>query len=138
MDRLITRIQPSELAFTAVHDLVDLGPHPEDGEPVVGEAWYVQAISPAGHKWRRFIGLYDPRLAFHYRPRGTPADRDALEDRTHTIAARLEDLRGMRRLTLDACQWEYIGAAYGSPAYSAEDEYRLMDESERDYYGRGF
>lgn len=122
-----------ELVFGVTTQITDCGRHPEDGEPLVGEAVFVQAEAPNGVRWWREIGhagwieLEGPRDDIMMARSEDPAE---LVRKASTLAARLE-VSPTRRLNPDV--WHYAGACYGSSAYEAlgiEEDTVYMERQE--------
>lgn len=117
-----TRIEdydPMELTFGVVMQQFESIRHPEDGETMIGEAYYVQAEAPNGVRWWREVGVMDwieidgladaPMIGRTYEPA-------ELAEKASLVATRLEN-SPTRRLNPD--MWAYAGACYGSQAYQA-------------------
>lgn len=113
----------SHLVFAVREDLVDLGRHWEDGEQVVGCAYYVVAEDCEGRRWahgRRFVDhvrRYDAEEGAHFWARRAAGEAQAAADR---LLARIEahvDAGG----ELDEDLWVEVDPAYGSVAYQVAD-----------------
>lgn len=96
-----------EVFVTVTSEVYEAGRHPEDGEPIIRESYFLTATHESGLRWAHEHNFATLTLADHF-----------MRDHCHS----LEPLEWSRWLTV-----------YGSEAWGAEDEAELQrfDEDHR-------
>lgn len=120
-----------ELRFDVVSQPFESIRHPEDGEVMVGDAFFVQAEAPDGVRWWREIGAAD-WVYVDAEDGGVMRTEEPSElmHKAIRLATKLEN-SPTRRLNPDV--WHYAGACYGSSAYEAlgiEEDTVYMERQE--------
>ena len=115
----IDKYDPAGLRFHYQSDVFESIRHPEDGEQLIGEAFFVVAEAPSGIRWHRPIGAVD--WVADEDDEGNPvasatADINQLRTAAKDMADRLNDLPSPK---LNPNSWHYAGACYGSAAYQS-------------------
>lgn len=105
-----------KLKFSVQSDLVQVGTHFEDGEPIIRQCFYVRAEAEDGRRW------------VHQRSFCTaqgPADPETDMARAEMLCSRIEEVG-----IIDLRFWDEVDPRYGSPAYIREgiEEQRWMEE----------
>ena len=136
---------PMTLEFSVRMEEFESMRHPEDGTPLIGESYFVQAEAPNGVRWLRHVGLVDwmmdcnqygdilvVRNVMINNVAARNNDPTAPERHASALACSLQ-ASTTRRLNPDV--WDYAGACYGSTAYQAlgieEETAALEREAER-------
>lgn len=134
-----TRIEdydPATLRFDVVSEFFHSIRHPEDGEVLLGEVYYVRAEAPNGTRWYRPVGVVDWDVRYGEDGPFVVRTADPIEigGKAAEVANKLE-LTDRPRLNIDV--WEYAGACYGSDAYTANniEEETAALEREAEYWG---
>lgn len=134
----INSIDTSTLAFSVGFDIIDAGRHPDDGSLLTGEAYFVEARTEQGSKWRRDVGTWKPDFSGYY-------DYDTDDDVTvpqvptqeqvaQAAAGLAHRLNSKAKPHLDTEVWDFAGHVYGSELWDQQDECGLMDEEELTAY----
>ena len=113
----ITDYDPSTLRFAPIWEEFEDIRHPEDGEPLLGTAVWVQAEAPDGCRFRRWIGIANWKITSDENgPYVVWADSSPskLSEFAKVLADHLEEIRRPR---LNPEVWYFAGACYGSEAY---------------------
>ena len=122
---------PASLHFYYESDVFESIRHPEDGEQLIGEAFFIVAEGPSGVRWRRDIGAMGHTVEED--EEGYPiviptADIHTLRSTARNMADRLNEIDSPN---LNRVVWHYAGACYGSKAYQALGIEEQMASEER-------
>lgn len=128
----MTQIKPHQIAV--VSDLHQYGRRFDDGQPVIGERFFIQYEDDRGYRWRHYTYFDGVEVTGHDCEEGpyfVDIKRKA-EERAYRLHSRIEFAR---QINLE--YWTSERPAYGSPAWieSHQDEEEILRERMEDGHG---